>query len=95
MARNKAKNKELTVKEKINLIEEQKKQPTSIRKIAQKYKISKSQVQRVLQNQNDIIKRKNDRSFLKRQRLRRRLIHVFHYMGHKIIAFGSFLFQPI
>lgn len=72
MAKKKSNNRELTFKEKIKLIEDQREQPTSMRKLAHKYEISKSQVQRILKNEDDIIKRKNDRSFLKRQRLRRK-----------------------
>lgn len=72
MSKKKSNNKELTFKDKIKLIEEQRKQAVSIRKLAQNYEISKSQVHRILANQNDIIRRKNDRSFLKRQRLRRK-----------------------
>lgn len=63
--------KELSIGDKIKLIQENERQPTSQRKLATKFEISKSQVQRIIANKENILKRKDDRISLKRQRLLR------------------------
>lgn len=62
---------ELNIKEKLQLIDEKEKQKISERKLAVKYKISKSQVHRILENKEKIKKVEKNRSGLKRQRINR------------------------
>lgn len=71
---NRSKNKELNFKEKLKLLEDNNKNQTTQRKLAAKYGVSKSQVQRVLTNKENILKQKNNKSYLKRHRVQRKLM---------------------
>lgn len=77
MERNKIKKrpaKELTFQEKNNLIKKSKETGWSQRKLAETFKISKSQVQRILSNQEQITKSLKSLTFNKRRRVNRMYI---------------------
>lgn len=73
-SKNRSKNKELNFKDKLKLIEDNNNKQTTQRKLAAKYGVSKSQVQRVLTNKENISKQKNNRSYSKRHRVQRKLM---------------------
>lgn len=73
-SKKRAKNNELDFKAKLQLIEEKDKTNKSEKRLADKFEISKSQVHRILKNRDTILKQKNNKSYLKRNRAHRKLI---------------------
>lgn len=74
MASKQKKYNELNFEQKLCLINDSEKKLMTQRQLASKYEISKSQVQRILSNKENIKSQKKTRKFLKRSRLSRKLI---------------------
>lgn len=70
----KLKNNELTIKNKLSLIDDSEKKGLSERALAAQYNISKSQVHRILANKEAIKSKKTTRKSLKRSRLNRKFL---------------------
>lgn len=69
-----AKNNELDFKRKLQLIEEKDKTNKSEKHLADKFEISKSQVHRILKNRDTVLKHKDKKNYLKRNRVHRKLV---------------------
>lgn len=80
LASNKRKvvNNELTFEYKLSLIKDSEEKLLSQRQLASKYDVSKSQVQRILANKENIKKQKMSKRFLKRSRPNREFYVVFY-----------------
>lgn len=74
-----AKNHELSFSEKVKLIEEREKSNKTEKKLAEQFNISISQVHRILQKKDHIMIQKNNKSYMKRVRDKRKWFSVEHH----------------